>query len=75
MDDKERELRDVIAAEGRRGRRPIDLEVRRESRKSLENLLRIGTEEEFVRAMLDFGLREGSPELSKALEAWREFRG
>ena len=63
--------------DGRRGRRPIDLKSQRELREkraSIEKYLRIGTEEEFVKAMLGFGLHEGSQALSDALEAWREYR-
>jgi hypothetical protein len=63
--------------EGRRGRRRVDLEAqkaRREKLAEFRKLLEIGTEKEFVRAALAFGLREGSQEFSEALEVWQEYR-
>ena len=78
MDDpKEREIKEVMAEEGRRGRRPIDLKARKQRQDRLagfRSYLRLATEDEFVKAMLALGLREGSKELLSALELWREFR-
>jgi hypothetical protein len=63
--------------EGRRGRRPIDLEEKRKNLKRLaemRKLLMLGTEEEFRKATRAFGIREGSQRFLDALAAWREFR-
>jgi hypothetical protein len=77
MDKKKQDLQDVIAEEGRRGRRPIDLGAQRDRKErlaSFRKLPEIGTEEEFVTAMLAFGLLEGSPEFLAPLETWRGYR-
>jgi len=75
--DKKRDVKEVMLEEGRRGRRRVDLEaqrVRREKLAEFRKLLEIGTEAEFVKALLAFGLREGSPEFLQSLEIWREYR-
>jgi hypothetical protein len=67
----------VMIKEGRRGRRPVDLEAQRASRERLaefRKLLEIGTESEFIKALLAFGLRGGSPEFLESLEVWRGYR-
>ena len=72
------DISDVRRQEERRGRRPIDLEARKQSRKQREacrTYLYIATEEEFVNAMRALGIREDSPAFLKALAAWREFPG
>ena len=78
MDEKRKKgLEDVMREEGRRGRRPIDLEARRKRAEKLTDmrkLLTIATEEEFLRAMRAVGLTDDSPELLDALRIWREFR-
>ena len=71
------DLKDVMGAEGRRGRRPIDLDEKRQKLKRLaemRKLLMLGTEEEFRKAMHARGIREGSQHFLDALAAWREFR-
>lgn len=76
MKDKQRDIQDVMAEEISRGRRPVDLAERRlreEGKAGIRKLLTIGTLEEFVDAMLAYGLREGSQELSDAIEAWRSY--
>ena len=78
MDEKKkRDLEDVMKEEGRRGRRPIDLGAQRKRQDNLASfrkLLVLGTEEEFVKAMRAYGLREGTPAFSACLEIWREYR-
>ena len=78
MDEKrKKDLEEVTREEGRRGRRPIDLEARRKRAEKLADirkLLTIATEEEFVSAMRAVGLTDGSQELLEALRIWREFR-
>jgi hypothetical protein len=75
--DKKREVQEVMLEEGRRGRRRVDLEAQRARREKLaefRKILEIATEAEFVKALLAFGLREGSQEFLKSLEVWREYR-
>jgi predicted metal-dependent hydrolase len=75
--DREKDLKDVVAQEGRRGRRPVDIEQRRKALKRLEEmrrLLTLGAEKEFRAAMRAFGLREDSKQFLDAPHARREFR-
>jgi hypothetical protein len=78
MDEKrKKDLEEVMQKETRRGRRPIDLESRRnrdEKLKDLRKLLMIATEEEFIQAMRAVGLRDGSPQFLDALRIWRDYR-
>jgi len=78
MDDKKRrDLEDVVKEETRRGRRPIDIGAIRKKEERLallRKLLTLATEEEFIEAMSAFGLTEGTPEFSEALDAWHAFR-
>jgi hypothetical protein len=71
------DLKDVMREEGRRGRRPIDLDEKRKMLKKLaemRKLLKLGTEEEFRNAMRAFGIPEGSQHFLDGLAAWREFQ-
>lgn len=73
----DQDLKDVIAREGSRGRRPIDLEEKRKNLLRMEEmrkLLLLATEKEFRAAMRAFGIREGTKRFEDALAAWREFR-
>jgi len=75
--DKKRDVQEVMREEGRRGRRPVDLEALRARRAKLSEfrkLLEIGTEAEFIKSLLAFGLREGSQEFLESLDVWREYR-
>jgi len=78
MDEKKkRDLDDVIREETRRGRRPVDIGTVRQKRERLallKRLLTLATEQEFMEAIRAFGLVEGSPEFSEALDAWHAFR-
>jgi hypothetical protein len=52
MDDKRKDLEEVMRKETRRGRRPIDFEERRKRAERLSDtrkLLELATEEEFVK--------------------------
>jgi len=76
-EEREKDLREVIAEETARGRRRIDTEARRQRAKRLSDaraLLSTATKEEFLAAMRAVGLPDGSPELEEALRIWREFR-
>jgi hypothetical protein len=78
MDDKrKKDLEEVMRTESRRGRRPIDLEARKqraEKLKTMRTFLTIGNEEEFAKAMRDAGVADGSPEFLEALRTWRAYR-
>jgi hypothetical protein len=68
---------DVRREEMSRGRRPIDLETRRQRQETLHDLrqlLAVGTEDEFVAAMRALGLRDDSPKWNEILRIWSEYR-
>ena len=69
------DLKDVLEEEGRRGRRPIDIEARRRHnrlRKAVEETVREHDEETFKELMIhDLGLIPGSPRYERALKEWR----
>jgi len=74
---KDDDISAVRFEESRRGRRPIDLgqhKANKERLASFRTYLDLGTQDEFVRAMRDFGLRVGSPKFLAALAVWREHR-
>ncbi|MEP7353641.1 MAG: hypothetical protein ABI824_10460 [Acidobacteriota bacterium] len=77
MSEKEKpksDIEDVMKAETRRGRRPIDIEEKRKRAarlREMNNLLKIETEEEFLAAMRAFGPPEDSEEFQAALRVWR----
>jgi hypothetical protein len=51
------------------------LATQRERNKALtafRDLLKLGTEEEFIEAMRAFGIRENSPQFVECLRIWRE---
>ena len=71
------DLEDVMREEKSRGRRPIDTAARRERaalRRSFHELLEVGDERDFIKAIKALGLREGSPRFLDALRVWREYR-
>ncbi len=78
VNEKERQdIEDVVKEESRRGRRPVDIgtiRMKRERIALLKRLLAVATEEEFIEAIRAFGLVDGTPEFSEALDAWHEFR-
>jgi hypothetical protein len=71
------DLDEVRREEMNRGRRPIDLETRRQRQELLHDLrkvLEIGTEDDFVAAMRALGLQTDSPSWSEILRIWRDYR-
>lgn len=69
------DVEEVRRAEMNRGRRPIDLETRRQREnqlRELRDLIDFGTEEELVAVMRAFGLADDSERFQKALQIWRE---
>lgn len=79
MGDKDRaDLNDVIREERSRGRRPISAEAQRRRRQLLQDfadMLKHGTEEDFLEAIRALGLKDGSPQFQEALETWRQIYG
>ena len=72
-----KDIEEVMKKETRRGRRPIDLEARRERverLRDMQKLLEVATEEEFRKAMRAAGLRDGDPRFLAALQIWRNYR-
>ncbi len=75
---KDRDLRDLMRSETRRGKRPIDIEERRrraELQRDFKFLLDEGSREEFVKAIRALGLQKGSPQFDQALSIWDDSRG
>jgi hypothetical protein len=74
----DQELKDVMAHEKRRGRRPVDAEYLRllkEVATEVERAWRENDEASFRRALLRLGLGPGSPKYDRALKRWREHHG
>ncbi len=68
------DIRDVMKAEQSRGRRPIDIDARREREemlKVLRELLNEGDEAGFMQAMRAYGWGDDSAEFQRALKIWR----
>jgi hypothetical protein len=73
--EKDDEIRDVMAEEKSRGRRPIDIAARREREelmKILRELIREGDKEGFLQAMRAYGWSDETPEFQRALRLWSE---
>jgi len=71
----EEDLRDVIAEERSRGRRPVDtaeLKKRRELRARLRRVLSFGDRGALVKILKDAGHAEGSEEFRRALRVFDE---
>jgi len=74
---EESDVEEVGREEMARGRRPVNLEARREQEKLLRDfrkLLDFGTEEDLVAAMRALGLRDDSEGFREALQIWRQER-
>ena len=74
----EDDVDDVMREERSRGRRPVDMDVRRERetlRKGFREILQLGDEAMLREAMRALGLDDQSPEFSRALDVWRRERG
>jgi hypothetical protein len=76
---KEDDLKDVLAEEGRRGRRPIDIEAHRlrlRLLKAFREALKLNDEELFKETIIhELGQLPGSPEYRNSLNAWRTLHG
>lgn len=76
MDD---DIKNAMLEDQHRGRKGVlDLQARRE-RKQLKDgfarLLRDGTKEQFVDALIALGLKEASDDFRAAMQVWRSERG
>jgi hypothetical protein len=68
------EIEDLRKQESRRGRRPVDIDARRQRQRYLAALRKIveeGTEDDLKLALRQIGLSEDSPEYAEALRIWR----
>ena len=75
---EDQDLKDVMAQEKGRGRRPRDpeyLRLLKEVAAEVERAWREQDETSFKRAMLRLGLRPGSRKYDRALKSWREHHG
>lgn len=77
-DELEPEIREVMAEEKSRGRRPIDVASRRERRTLLADLgrfVRTRDERAFIETIRARGIQEGSPRFRELLELfWDQVR-
>jgi len=73
----EDEIREIMAEETSRGRwRPrtaASTRAKAERRRTVRELLAIRDRNEFVAAIIEYGLQPGSSEFEQALKAWREY--
>jgi hypothetical protein len=76
---KDDDLKDVLAQEGRRGRRPVDIEAHRlrlRLLKAFREALKLNDEELFKETLIhELGQLPGSPEYQHSLKAWRALHG
>jgi hypothetical protein len=73
-DNDEQDLRDVMAEEKSRGKRPIHSEAQRERRellKGFRDALHARTEREFLEILTELGLAGDPEKREKALKIWR----
>lgn len=71
---KDDDIREVMAEESRRGRRPVDakeIERKKHEREILRNLLHIEREEEFLKAIRELGYADEPEKTALILKAWR----
>jgi hypothetical protein len=70
------DIRDVMAVEKTRGKRPLDLKARKERAKLLRQIreaLDLDTEKEFREAIRGLQLDENPKRLEDAVRIWRSF--
>lgn len=71
---KDEEIRELMAAEKSRARRPYDSEAMRVKRKQLEDFrvaLTLKTEQDFVKAIRELGYVIDEEQLEDAVRVWR----
>lgn len=72
---KDDDIRDVMAEESRRGKRPIDAKARKrekDERDVIRGLFATPREEDFVRAIRALGYGDDPRQLEKIVKAWRD---
>ena len=72
---KNDDIREVMAEEKSRGRRPLDPEARKRRKDEIEvirGLFATPREEDFVRAIRALGYGDDPKQLEKILKAWRD---
>ena len=72
------ELKDLMAEERSRGRRPIDMATKRERQlllKTLRRLLEKGDERGFLKVIRSAGIKDGTPEFLGFVRLWHEVQG
>ena len=70
------DIRDVMAEEKSRGKRPLDLKARKERLELLRQVreaLELDSEKEFRKAMRGLQLDEDPKRLEEAVQLWRSF--
>ena len=79
MGSKDEEIHEVRSEEGRRGKRPIDLQALRRRRileRKFKGALETGNEDAFRNALIhDLGQLPGSPEYERSMKIWRDYHG
>jgi hypothetical protein len=73
---KDDDIREVMAEEKSRGRRPHDAEARKRKKNEIEILRGIfatPSEEDFVRAIRELGYGDDPESFERILRAWRAF--
>lgn len=71
---KDDDIREIMAEETRRGRRPLDareIERKKHEREILRELLRIDNEQEFLKAIRELGYADDPERTDLILKAWR----
>lgn len=72
---KDDDVREVMDAEKRRGRRPVDISARERRNRELQTIRQMMwecDEKRFREIIVQLGLAEGSPRYEAALAAWHE---
>jgi hypothetical protein len=73
-DPKDDEIRDVMAEEKSRGKRPFDSEARKRKKQEweiLRGILAIPREEDFLRTIRELGYADDPKKTDEILKAWR----
>lgn len=75
MTEQDKDLRDVYEAEARRGRRPVDIERKREEEKfkqGMRKAIREKDERAFLTVLREAGVMDGTDEFATAVRLFRD---
>lgn len=79
MSSRDEDIQDARAEEGRRGKRPLDIqEIRRtrQLKQKLREFLENGDREAFINAIVnDLGQLPGTDAYENSMKVWNRFRG